>query len=50
MNATAMHPDDEFHPPLDGDHERTETCWFTFTVPEHAFQASSTRSSDPTRK
>ncbi|MBK8960216.1 MAG: hypothetical protein IPM80_17830 [Proteobacteria bacterium] len=33
--ATAMHPDDEFHPPLDGDHERTETCWFTFTVPEH---------------
>jgi hypothetical protein len=29
-----MHPDDEFHPPLDGDPYRTETCWFTFTVPE----------------
>ena len=30
-----MHPDDEFHPPLDSDPERSETCWFTFTVPEH---------------
>lgn len=35
MTDVAMHPDDEFHPPLDGDIERTETCWFTFTVPEH---------------
>lgn len=35
MTDPAMHPDDEFHPPLDGDIERTETCWFTFTVPEH---------------
>lgn len=32
---TDMHPDDEFHPPLDDDPERTETCWFTFSVPEH---------------
>lgn len=32
---TTMHPDDEFHAPLDDDPERTETCWFTFTVPEH---------------
>ena len=30
----AMHPDDEFHSPLDDDPYRTETCWFTFTVPE----------------
>lgn len=35
MNAvTAMHVDDEFHPPLDDDPYRSETCWFTFTVPE----------------
>lgn len=31
---TTMHPDDEFHPPLDDDPFRTETAWFTFTVPE----------------
>lgn len=31
---TLMHADDEFHPPLDNDPYRTETCWFTFTVPE----------------
>ena len=29
-----MHPDDEFHPPTTDDPEWTETCWFTFTVPE----------------
>jgi hypothetical protein len=28
------HPDDEFHPPTSDDSEWTETCWFTFTVPE----------------
>jgi hypothetical protein len=29
------HPDDEFHPPGDpADPDWTETCWFTFTVPE----------------
>ena len=31
---TEMHPDDEFHPPTTDDPEWTETCWFTFTVPE----------------
>ena len=30
----ASHPDDEFHPPTDDDPYWTETCWFTFTVPE----------------
>src|SRR5580704_12382187 len=30
----AQHPDDEFHPPSNGDPYWTETCWFTFTVPE----------------
>ncbi len=29
-----MHPDDEFHPPTSDDPEWSETCWFTFTVPE----------------
>ncbi|MDG2026047.1 MAG: hypothetical protein P8J50_02980 [Acidimicrobiales bacterium] len=30
-----MHPDDQFHPPTDADDPFwTETCWFTFTVPE----------------
>jgi len=29
-----MHPDDEFHEPTTDDPEWTETCWFTFTVPE----------------
>jgi hypothetical protein len=28
------HPDDEFHPPDRADPFWTETCWFTFTVPE----------------
>ncbi len=28
------HPDDEFHPPAGDDPYWTETCWFTFTVPE----------------
>jgi hypothetical protein len=29
-----MHADDEFHPPTSDDPYWTETCWFTFTVPE----------------
>jgi hypothetical protein len=28
------HRDDEFHPPTSNDPYWTETCWFTFTVPE----------------
>ncbi len=28
------HPDDEFHPPSSNDPDWTETCWFTFSVPE----------------
>jgi hypothetical protein len=28
------HEDDEFHPPTSDDPDWTETCWFTFTVPE----------------
>jgi hypothetical protein len=28
------HQDDEFHPPTSDDPYWTETCWFTFTVPE----------------
>ena len=28
------HPDDEFHEPTSDDPYWTETCWFTFTVPE----------------
>ena len=31
---TEMHPDDGFHPPTTDDPSWTETCWFTFTVPE----------------
>jgi hypothetical protein len=30
----AHHPDDQFHPPSTDDPYWTETCWFTFTVPE----------------
>lgn len=30
----ATHPDDEFHPPTSDDPYWTETCWFTFSVPE----------------
>ncbi len=30
----AGHHDDEFHPPTSDDPDWTETCWFTFTVPE----------------
>lgn len=30
----AMHPDDQFHPPTTDDPFWTETCWFTFAVPE----------------
>ncbi len=31
---SGRHPDDEFHPPTSDDPYWTETCWFTFTVPE----------------
>jgi hypothetical protein len=34
VRMTEMHPDDEFHPPTSDDPYWTETCWFTFTVPE----------------
>lgn len=34
MTASTQHPDDEFHPPTTDDPYWTETCWFTFTVPE----------------
>lgn len=34
MSSRATHPDDEFHPPASDDPYWTETCWFTFTVPE----------------
>ncbi|MEE4192403.1 MAG: hypothetical protein V2I66_12550 [Halieaceae bacterium] len=30
-----MHPDDKFHTPVSDDPFWTETCWFTFAVPEH---------------
>ncbi len=29
-----MHPDDRFHPPTSDDPFWSETCWFTFTLPE----------------
>src|ERR1700750_1542089 len=29
-----MHPDDEFHYPTSDTTDWSETCWFTFTVPE----------------
>lgn len=32
--AVSPHPDDEFHPPTNDDPYWTETCWFTFTVPD----------------
>ncbi len=32
--SAASHPDDELHPPTSDDPYWTETCWFTFTVPE----------------
>ena len=32
--VSEQHPDDEFHPPTSDDPYWTETCWFTFTVPE----------------
>lgn len=31
---TAMHPDDEFHPPTSDDPDWLETSWFAFSVPE----------------
>ena len=30
----SAHPDDNFHVPADDDPWWSETCWFTFTVPE----------------
>ena len=30
----STHPDDRFHPPTSADPFWTETCWFTFAVPE----------------
>lgn len=33
------HPDDGFHSPTDDDPDWTETCWFTFTVPERDLSA-----------
>jgi hypothetical protein len=32
--SRAPHPDDELHPPASADPDWTETCWFTFAVPE----------------
>jgi hypothetical protein len=32
--VSEQHQDDEFHPPTSDDPYWTETCWFTFTVPE----------------
>jgi hypothetical protein len=34
-----MHPDDAFHPPTCADPFWTETCWFTFAVPERRLSA-----------
>lgn len=34
-----MHPDDSFHPPTSEDPYWTETCWFTFAVPERGISA-----------
>lgn len=34
MMGGVAHPDDEFHPPTSDDPYWTETCWFTFSVPE----------------
>jgi hypothetical protein len=34
MVAVVSHPDDEFHPPTTDDPEWSETCWFSFGVPE----------------
>jgi hypothetical protein len=34
LAVAETHPDDEFHPPTNDDPYWTETCWFTFTVPE----------------
>lgn len=34
LTERGTHPDDEFHPPTSDDPYWTETCWFTFTVPE----------------
>jgi hypothetical protein len=34
QSRPGMHPDDEFHSPTSDDPYWTETCWFTFTVPQ----------------
>lgn len=36
MTEEVSGADDEFHPPTSDDPWWTETCWFTFTVPERA--------------
>jgi len=35
----ASHPDDHFHPPTSADPFWTETCWFTFAVPDRRLSA-----------
>lgn len=35
----SSHPDDRFHPPDTDDPYWTETCWFTFAVPERRLSA-----------
>jgi hypothetical protein len=35
----SLHPDDAFHPPTSADPFWTETCWFTFAVPERKLSA-----------
>jgi hypothetical protein len=35
----SSHPDDRFHPPQSDDPYWTETCWFTFAVPERRLSA-----------
>jgi hypothetical protein len=37
--VSTPHADDEFHPPTSDDPYWTETCWFTFTVPERTLSA-----------
>ena len=32
--VVVSHPNDEFHPPTTDDPEWSETCWFSFSVPE----------------
>jgi hypothetical protein len=39
IDRVIPHPDDEFHPPTSDDPFWTETCWFTFAVPERRLSA-----------